>query len=395
MSQAGGPSGGRDQIAAANIAVTADLAALEAKLKEAEAKVNASAQKMGAAAKVNVGGTGSTLFPGVNLPGAGGGGGAAKTAAKETAEELNKATAAANNFDNAASSSFGKAWSFVRRFTGALTAAVGAAYGLAKAIDAVANASTAGETNANKFLSKLGTGGDKAQASLKAIADRIQEIDQEIAGTGGLGDSSSTFGQVKRWFIPDSVLEDEKRRLVQSAAETAKQAAAVDRAIKLEENKKLLEEMQAQADNAAGERKRESEDRIATATQEAADAQERMKALRDRGNQEGETPEQRLIRETNEALKQVAEFRRFAGSSYEKDLANATEKAIIDGSERAAKKMAQVLENAFLDAINGALQASGGTGESALVNMVTSLRDLQTTARAIQSSIPRTEAGAY
>lgn len=63
--------------------------------------------------------------------------------------------------------------------------------------------------------------------------------------------------------------------------------------------------------------------------------------------------------------------------------------AILKGIELNKKKIADALENALIDALNGATQASGGTGSSALVNMTSSLQDIASVTRAIQMSIPR------
>lgn len=373
------------------IGIEVDPAGLRAGLRQAEAETKAAAQKMGAAAQVKpfAGGTGSALFPGVNLPASGGGGAggippiapAMREAAAETekvANSLYSITTGLRQFERGV-------LAVVRGF-GLMAVAAKAAESV---VSGIYNYFNSAEVAATRFLSSIGEGvGNNAEDRLKTIRQELIKLDQDIDKKS----DRSLFGQFKGFLTDDTIGKDiRQQKILQDELRQGEDQARINRANKEkgEREDSHQEALQFQRDADSEARRTEEEHRQQIEKEEDALRDHRIqnaKQITDENNDALGGPLDALKRKTNEQLADLALMRQY-GDAFEKVLADAAEKALIAGSSKASKKISDDLANAMRNAIYGALAESGGSGESFLGNQLTLLSELGQKIDAVRSTI--------
>lgn len=374
--------GGKSEIGAVFIGLEPDLTKLLAGLKQAEAESAASGKKIADGFKD---GTGSALPPDTNLPGN-------RPPPQVKADDLggkafDEVNEKADGLLQRLNSVARQAMQVVRMF-GFMAAA---AQGVVTVVSSIFNYFNSAEIAATRFLASIGEGvGDGAEDRLKAIRQQIIELDKVIDKKS----DRSVFGQVRDFFSDDTINKAKgQQQELYAALRRGDKQFQVQLAIR-EEAVRLNSKQEAQefADEmAAAERDRELKRKEEQSKAENELRDERIanaKRIQDENEDAIGGPMAGLQRKTNEELAELGRMKRY-GDDMEKILAEAAERALIEGSARAAKKIQDVFENAFLDAINGALQASGGTGSSAFANMTVQLSEIAAVTRAINMNIPR------
>ncbi len=367
------------------IGTEVDLAGLRAGIARGEQEAKAGAQKVAAAGKASggsfAGGTGSTLFPGIDLPPSGG---APPTVPVDAVKQLNaEASTTAKQFHG---------WTMplmhverglmaITRAVGLITAAVvGAGYALDAAFLRPGRKLKEMQENADKLRESIGKFGEGGR-DLTPLQKELADIDKEF---------ESINRNIEKQFKNREISKGQRRGLVDQAL-----AAEEDRKAKAREDDRIAsinrasnEEEKARADKAEFNRKAdveekarkmEEEERVKKEDKDAQDervknanaALDQMDASRGRNS--------KLAKE----LEAANDLMQFARSDEEKRLAEMYKNAAIQGFKNAEREIALTIGRA----VNSAFQASGGEGEAFLGNQLTLLSQLGQKMDAVRSTI--------
>lgn len=374
------------ELGSMRVAIGVDDSALIAGLKKGEAETKAAASRMGAAAKVNVGGnfaggTGSTLFPGVDLPAAGG---APPSVPVEAVKQLNnEASMTAKAFRN---------WTMplmhvehgimaITRAFGLVTLAVaGVGYALDAAFLRPGRKLKEMQENADKLRESIGKFGEGGR-DLTPLQKELEGIDKEFESINRNIEERFKKGEIskgQRRGLTDQALqteadrkakarEDDRIASINKASDAQEKAdadkAEFNRKAGVEETSRKLEEI----DRVKTEEKNAQDERV----KDANAALDQMDANRGRNS--------KLAKE----LEAANDLMQNARSEEEKRLAQMYKDAAIQGFKNAEREIALTIGRA----VSSAFQASGGEGESFLGNQLTLLSQLGQKMDAVKSSI--------
>lgn len=239
-----------------------------------------------------------------------------------------------------------------------------------------------GSKAADKFITSLGpTTLANAEKNLEALQQRTAEV-------------ASEFGRAQEagsWFLrggrSESTIIEDLKRMNDELRSVAQQFDAIKKRAALDFNKKLEEDIFFQQNDDAAANKAEREKSLQDTIK---DHDAKKKVVEDLARAEREAlggPLEELKNKTNDALKQVAEFRRVAINQYERDMADATERAIIDGASRSATELRKIMQEAFSEALNEAV--NGQTNQFGIGNMTTLLSQIGMKVDGIKAALPR------
>lgn len=239
-----------------------------------------------------------------------------------------------------------------------------------------------GAKAADNFITSLGpTTSQNAAKNLEAIQERAASVASEFGRAEQAGNWFLRGGRLESTIVEDMKRMNDELRSVSQQFDVLKRKAGEDLNKKLEEDIFFSQQDEAAANRA--EREKALHEMI-------RDHDVKKKAVDDLARAEREAlggPLEELKNQVNEALKQVAEFRRVALNEYERSLADSTERAIIDGASRSAGELKKIMQESFSEAMNEAV--NGQTSQFGIGNMTTLLGQVNIKLDGIKAALPR------
>lgn len=403
--------GGKSEIGAVSVSIDGNIAPLQAKLAQAKKETEDAARIMASETQRSINGRAGAAERGVagsersNVE-------AALRAERNSAAEMQSMAETVAKADQETDGLFKRLNAVARqamivvRVLGLMAAA---AKGVATVVGSIHNYFHGAEIAATRFLASLGEGvGAGAQDRLKAIRQEVIELDKAIDKKSG----RSILDQVYGFFSNDTInkARGQQKILYQELRNGDKQLKAqrseayrtegTDLNVRawvqaeearLKKNEEYYQRRMSQKKLQIEQEREIEDDAFDKAEDSASKQQERMLDLASgaRAASERNNPLRALDNEARDQAAAIMAAWQNARDPVQKMLIQMFGAAIIGGIKAEKAQIEAALKNTIIDAVNAALQASGGTGSSAFANMTVQLSEIAAMTRAINMNIPR------